>query len=108
VDGYRRAWGIDAPGLARHEGRSEREAKRKEPAIRPIEGREAKAASECSRPERRSARPERRRAGHTEGLLSPQPTKDLRQRRAWQAAQTSIERFRERTHGRDDREREAG
>jgi ATP-dependent exoDNAse (exonuclease V) alpha subunit len=61
VDGYRRAWGIDAPGLARHEGRSEREAKRKEPAIRPVEGREAKAASECSRPERRSARPERRR-----------------------------------------------
>jgi hypothetical protein len=29
-------------------------------------------------------------------------------RRAWQAARTTIERFRERTHRRDDREREAG
>jgi len=41
-------------------------------------------------------------------LLGPQPTEDRRQRRAWQAARTTVERFRERIHGRDDRERDAG
>jgi hypothetical protein len=43
-----------------------------------------------------------------EELLGPQPTEDLRQRRAWQAARTTIERYRERTGSRDGREREAG
>jgi hypothetical protein len=130
VDGYRRAWGIDPPGLAKHEG-GEREEVRKEPAgmlaedrqAKPtsereevskepdaravVEDREAKPTKEQARQERRSARHERR-AGRAEELLGPQPTKDLRQRRAWQAARTTIERFRERTHSRDDREREAG
>jgi hypothetical protein len=108
VDGYRRAWDIDRPGLAKHEGRSEREEERREPAgTAPVEDREAKPASERSRPGRRPARSERR-DGRAEGLLGPQPTEDLRQRRAWQAARTTIERYRERTHSRDGREREAG
>jgi hypothetical protein len=131
VDGYRRAWGIDKPGLAKHEGRSEREevskeragtsaedrqakptSKREEVSKEPdgravVEDREAKPSKEQEAQERRSARRERR-AGRAEELLGPQPTGDLRQRRAWQAARTTIERFRERTHSRDDREREAG
>jgi hypothetical protein len=41
-------------------------------------------------------------------LLGPEPTGDLRQRRAWQAARTAVARLRERTHVRDDREGEAG
>ncbi len=109
VDGYRRAYGLEQPGLAKHEGRSEREEVRKEPAG-PVEDREARPGSDRTRQERRSAR-HQRRAGREDqfaGLLGPQPTQDLRQRRAWQAACTTIERFRERTHGRDDREREAG
>ncbi len=130
VDGYRRAWGIDQPGLAKHEG-GEREEVRKEPAgmlaedrqAKPtsereevskeadaraaVEDREAKPTKEQVKQERRSASHERR-AGRAEELLGPQPTEDLRQRRAWQAARTTIERFRERTHSRDDREREAG
>jgi hypothetical protein len=116
--------------LAKHEERSEREEVRKEPAGGPVEDREAKPTSErevSKEPDaraavedregalpkgradqgRRSARHERR-AGRAEELLGPQPTEDLRQRRAWQAARTTIERFRERTHSRDDREREAG
>jgi hypothetical protein len=36
------------------------------------------------------------------------PNEDLGQRRAWQAARTTIERFHERTHSRDNHEREAG
>jgi conjugative relaxase-like TrwC/TraI family protein len=107
VDGYRRAWGIEAPGVAKHEGWSEREEERKEPAGRPVEDREAKPGSDRTRQERRSARHERH-GGRAEELLGPQPTEDLRQRRAWQAARTTIERFRERTHSREDREREAG
>jgi conjugative relaxase-like TrwC/TraI family protein len=107
VDGYRRAWGIEAPGVAKHEGQSEREEERKEPAGRPVEDREARPTSERTRPERRSARPERP-AGRAEELLGPQPTEDLRQRRVWQAAWTTIERFHERTRGRADRERDAG
>jgi hypothetical protein len=133
VDGYRRAWGIEAPGLAKNAGGSEREEERKEPAGRPGEDREAtpsgkretrpeepvtratvedldreaKPGSDRTRQERRSARQERH-GGRAEELLGPQPTEDLRQRRAWQAAKTTIERFRERTHSRDDREREAG
>jgi conjugative relaxase-like TrwC/TraI family protein len=131
VDGYRRAWGIDKPGMAKHEGQSEREEVRKEPAGTSAADREAKATKERERvskdpdaraavedheikptrdhakQERRSARHERR-AGRTEELLGPQPSEDLRQRRAWQAARTTIERFRERTHSRDDHEREAG
>jgi conjugative relaxase-like TrwC/TraI family protein len=131
VDGYRRAWGIDRPGLAKHEGRSEQEEVPREPAGTSAEDREAKPTSEReevseepdaravvedrqaaptkeqARQERRSARPERR-AGRAEELLGPQPTEDLRQRRAWQAARTTIERFRERTHSRENREREAG
>jgi hypothetical protein len=108
VDGYRRAWGIDRPRLAKHEGGSEREEVRREPAgTAPVEDREARPTSERTRQERRSARPERR-AGRAEELLGPQPSEDLRQRRAWQAARTTIERFRERTHSRHDREREAG
>jgi conjugative relaxase-like TrwC/TraI family protein len=131
VDGYRRAWGIDRPGMAKHEGGSEREEVSKEPAgtsakdreAAPtseraqgseepdgravVEDREATPTSERTRPERRSARHERR-AGGAEELLGPQPSEDLRQRRAWQAARTTIERFRERTHSRDDHEREAG
>jgi conjugative relaxase-like TrwC/TraI family protein len=133
VDGYRRAWGIEAPGLAKHEGGSEREEERKESAGRPVEDREAKPRgeretrleepvtraavedrdreakpiSDRTQQERRSARHERQ-AGRAEELLGPQPTEDLRQRRAWQAARTTIERFRERTHSRADREREAG
>jgi len=131
VDGYRRAWGIDKPGMAKHEGQSEREEVRKEPAGTSAHDREAKPTKERERvskdpdapaavedheikptrdhakQERRSARHERR-AGRAEELLGPQPTEDLRQRRAWQAARTTIERFRERTHSRDDREREAG
>jgi conjugative relaxase-like TrwC/TraI family protein len=111
VDGYRRAWGIQAPELAKHDGRSEREEVRKEAAgTPPVEDREARPTSERTRPERRSARHQRRAARNDQlaGLLGPQPTEDLRQRRAWQAARTTIERFRERTHSRDDREREAG
>jgi hypothetical protein len=107
ADGYRRAWGIEAPGLAKHDGQSEREEVSKEPADRSVEDREASPVSGRTRPERRSARHERR-ADRAEELLGPQPTEDLRQRRAWQAARTTIERFRERTHHRDDREREAG
>jgi conjugative relaxase-like TrwC/TraI family protein len=131
VDGYRRAWGIDRPGLAKHEGGSEREEVPKEPAgtsaedrqATPIsareevskepdaravvEDRQATPIKEQAARERRSARQERR-AGGAEELLGPQPTKDLRQRRAWQAARTTIERFRERTHSREDHEREAG
>ncbi len=107
VDGYRRAWRIDRPGLAKHEGQTEREEVSQEPGGRPVEDREARPTSERTQPERRSARHERR-AGRAEELLGPQPTEDLRQRGAWQAARTTIERFRERTHGRDDREREAG
>ncbi len=131
VDGYRRAWGIDKPGMAKHEGQSEREEVRKEPAGTSVQDREAKPTKERERvskepdaraavedheikptrdhakQERRSARHERR-AGRTEELLGPQPTEDLRQRRAWQAARTTIERFHERTHSRDDHEREAG
>jgi conjugative relaxase-like TrwC/TraI family protein len=130
VDGYRRAWGIGRPGLAKHE-RGEREEVRKEPAgmlaedrqAKPtsereevskeadaraaVEDREAEPTKEQAKQERRSARHERR-AGRTEELLGPQPTEDLRQRRAWQTARTTIERFREWTHSRDDREREAG
>jgi hypothetical protein len=93
--------------MAKHEGRSEREEGRKEPAGRPAEDRQAKPASERGQPERRSAQ-DGRRAGRAEELLGPQPTQDLRQRRAWQAARTTIERFRERTHRRAEREREAG
>jgi conjugative relaxase-like TrwC/TraI family protein len=108
VDGYRRAWGIDRPGLAKHAGRSERQEVPKEPGgPAPAEDREAKPTNERTRQERRSARHERR-AGRAEELLGPQPTGDLRQRRAWQAARTTIERFRERTHTRGDHEREAG
>jgi conjugative relaxase-like TrwC/TraI family protein len=107
VDGYRRAWGIDRPGMAKHEGQSEREQVSKEPDGRVVEDREAKTTKEQAKQERRSARHERR-AGRDEELLGPQPTEDLRQRRAWQAARTTIERFRERIHCRDDREREAG
>jgi hypothetical protein len=107
VDGYRRAWSIDRPGMAKHEEGSEREEERKEPAGRPVEDREAKPGSDRTRQERRSARHERQ-AARAKELLGPQPTEDLRQRRAWQAARTTIERFRERTHSRDDREREAG
>jgi hypothetical protein len=107
VDGYRRAWGIDRPGMAKHEGRSEREEVPKEPAGMLAEDREAKPTKEQAKQERRSARHERR-AGRAEELLGPQPTEDLRQRRAWQAVRTTIERFRERTHSRDDHEREAG
>jgi hypothetical protein len=107
VDGYRRAYGLEAPGLAKHEGQREREEERKEPAGRPIEDREAKLASQRSRQKRQPVRPERR-AGRVEELLGPQPTEDLRQRRVWQAARTTIERFRERTHSRGDHEREAG
>jgi hypothetical protein len=131
VDGYRRAWGIDKSGLAKHEGRSdreevpkefagssvedrqakptsEREQVSKEPDTRAVvEDRQAKPTKEQARQERRSARHERR-AGRAEELLGPQPTEDLRQRRAWQAARTTIERFRERTHSRDGHEREAG
>jgi hypothetical protein len=108
VDGYRRAWGIQAPGLAKHAGQSEREEARKEPArTAPAEDRKAKPTSDRTQHERRSARPERR-SGRAEELLGPQPTEDLRQRRAWQAARTTIERFRERTHSREDHEREAG
>jgi conjugative relaxase-like TrwC/TraI family protein len=131
VDGYRRAWGIEAPGLAKPEGGSEREEERKEPAGRPVEDREAtpsgeraarpeepvtratvedreaKPGRDQTRQERRSARHERH-GGRAEELLGPQPTEDLRQRRAWQAARTTIERFRERTHSRDGHEREAG
>jgi conjugative relaxase-like TrwC/TraI family protein len=108
VDGYRHAWGIDTPRVAKHKGQSEREEVSKEPAgTAPIQDREATPTSDRTRPERRSARNERR-AGRAEELLGPQPTADLRQRRVWQAARTTIERFRERTHSRDDREREAG
>jgi ATP-dependent exoDNAse (exonuclease V) alpha subunit len=128
VDGYRRAWGIEAPGMAKHEGQSEREEEREESAGQPVgdreakpgneretrpeeaetrAGREAKPTSDRIQQERRSARRERH-GGRAEELLGPQPTEDLRQRRAWQAAQTTIERFRERTHSREDREREAG
>jgi hypothetical protein len=131
VDGYQRAWGIDRPGLAKHEGQSEREEERKEPVgtsagdreAKPTSGREevhterdaravvgdrqAKPTTAQARQERRSARHERQ-AARAEELLGPQPTEDLRQRRAWQAARTTIERFRERTHSRNDREREAG
>jgi conjugative relaxase-like TrwC/TraI family protein len=106
VDGYRRAWGIDRPGMAKHEG-GEREEVPKEPAGMLAEDREAKPTKERAKQERRSARPERR-AGRAEELLGPQPTEDLRQRRAWQAARTTIDLFRERTHSSDDHEREAG
>ncbi len=111
VDGYRRAYGIEQPGLAKHEGQSEREEVRKEPAgPAPVEDREARPTSDRTQQERRPARHERQagREDQLGGLLGPQPTEDLRQRRAWRAARTTIERFRERTHGRDDREREAG
>jgi conjugative relaxase-like TrwC/TraI family protein len=131
VDGYRRAWGIDQPGMAKHKGGSEQEEVPKESAGSSVEDREARPTSERAqvskepdgravvedrqakptkeqvRRERRSARHERR-AGGAEELLGPQPTEDLRQRRAWQAARTTIERFRERTHSREDHEREAG
>ncbi len=110
VDGYRRAWGIEALRLAKHPEQSEREEVSKEPAGMSVEDREATPTSERTRQERRLARHERL-AGRNEqlaGLLGPQPTEDLRQRRAWQAARTTIERFRERTHSRTDREREAG
>ncbi len=119
--------------MAKHEERSEREEERKESAGRSVEDRqakpsgkretrpeepdtraavedrdrEAKPTSDRTRQERRSARHERQ-AAPAEELLGPQPTEDLRQRRAWQAARTTIERYRERTHSRDDREREAG
>jgi hypothetical protein len=107
VDGYRRAWGIHRPGMAKHEERNEREEVRKERAGAPVEDREGAPPKGRTEQERRSARYERR-AGRTEELLGPQPTEDLRQRRAWQAARTTIERFRERTHSRDDHECEAG
>jgi hypothetical protein len=108
VDGYRRAWGIERLGLAKHEERSEREEERKERAgTAPVEDRQASPTSKRSRPERRPARCERR-AGRAEELLGSQPTADLPQRRAWQAARTTIERYRERNHSRDGREREAG
>jgi conjugative relaxase-like TrwC/TraI family protein len=106
VDGYRRAYGINRPALAKHAGQTEREEKLKEPAGL-VEERQARPGSERTRPEQRAPQGERR-TGRVEELLGPQPTQDLRQRRAWQAARTTIERFRERTHGRDDREREAG
>jgi hypothetical protein len=108
VDGYRRAWGIDPPGSAKHEARSEREEKPKEHAgTTPVEDRQASPNSKRNRPKRRPARTERR-AVRAEELLGPQPTENLPQRRAWQAARTTIERYRERTHGRDGHEREAG
>jgi hypothetical protein len=108
VDSYRRAWGIERPGSAKHEERSEREEEHKEHAgTAPVEDRQASPTSRRSRPERRPARCERR-AVRAEELLGPQPTEDLRQRRAWQAARTTIERYRERTRSRDGREREAG
>ena len=108
MDGYRRAWGIERPGLAKHEERSEREEERKEHAgTAPVEDRQASPTSRRGWPERRPARCERR-AVRAEELLGPQPTEDLPQRRAWQAARTTIERYRERTHSRDGREREAG
>jgi hypothetical protein len=59
-------------------------------------------------------RPARGRSCHGERddrlaeLLGPEPTGDLRQRWAWQAARTAVARLRERTHIRDDRKREAG
>jgi hypothetical protein len=111
VDGYRRAHGIDRPGLAKHEGQRKREELPKEAdGSAPVQDPEARPTSERTRPERRSARHERQagRDDRLAGLLGPQPTEDLRQRRAWKAARTTIERFRERTHERDDREREAG
>jgi hypothetical protein len=110
VDDYRRAWGIDRPGVAKHEGRSGREEVPKELAGWTVEDREVRPTSERTRPERRSARHERRagRDDQLAGLLGAQPTKDLRQRRAWQAVRTTIERFRERTHSRADHERDAG
>jgi conjugative relaxase-like TrwC/TraI family protein len=76
VDGYRRAWGIDPPGSAKHEAWSEREEERKEHAgTTPVEDRQASPTSKRSRPERRPARTERR-AVRAEELLGPQPTRD--------------------------------
>jgi hypothetical protein len=110
VDGYRRGYGIEQSRLAKHEGRKERE----EPAgAAPAENREERQGQPTSDPVQRqgqAARHDRRVRpdDRVAELLGPQPTEDLRQRRAWQVARTTIERFRERTHGRYDLEREAG
>jgi hypothetical protein len=104
VDGYRRGYGIEQAKPAKHEGGSERD----EPAgVAPVEDRGTRPTSDRTQRERRPARHDRR-ADRVAELLGPQPTEDLRQRRAWQAARTTVERFRERIHGRDDRERDAG
>jgi conjugative relaxase-like TrwC/TraI family protein len=107
VDGYRRGYGIEPARLAKHEGQSEREVPKEPGGPAPVEDRQPRLGSAQTPPEQRSARHERQ-AGRAEQLLGPQPTEDLRQRRAWQAARTTIDRFRERTHGRDGHEREAG
>jgi hypothetical protein len=110
VDGYRRAWGIEQARSAKHEGQGEREAPAGTAPVEDREDRQARPTSDPARQQRRPARHNRRahRDDRVAELLGPQPTEDLRQRRAWQAARTTVERFRERIHGRDDRERDAG
>ncbi len=100
VDGYRRAYGIRGLRRAEHEGRAGTAGDRGE---RPPGGQ--------ARAERRQARGRGRQAERDDRLtelLGPEPTRDLRQRRAWQAARTTVERLRDRSHDRGDRDREAG
>jgi hypothetical protein len=111
VDCYRRGYGIDRARLAKHEGRGEREEPAGVAVAEDREDRQARPTSDSIQQDRRPARHDRR-AGRDDDrigeLLGPQPTGDLRQRRAWRGARTTIERFHERTHSRDDRERDAG
>jgi conjugative relaxase-like TrwC/TraI family protein len=113
VDGYRRGYGIEQARSAKHEERGERGEAAGVAAVEEREDREDRRdrqSSDLAGQQRRAARHDRRagRDDRVAELLGPQPTEDLRQRRAWRAARTTVERFRERIHGRDDRERDAG
>ncbi len=110
VDGYRRGYGIEQARSAKHEERSAREEPAGAAPVEERENRQTRSTSDPAEQQRRPARHDRRarRDDRVAELLGPQPTDDLRQRRAWQAARTTVDRFRERTHSRDDRERDAG
>ncbi|HEV8653848.1 MAG TPA: hypothetical protein VG276_31735, partial [Actinomycetes bacterium] len=100
VDGYRRAYGIDKSRQAEHEGRAEPAAALSE---RPVGGQPGVAS-----PLPRNQGHHVKRDDRLAELLGPEPRGDLRQRRAWQAARSTVERLPARVRGRDDCEREAG
>jgi hypothetical protein len=99
VDGYRRAYGIPASRRAEHGWGVGR--------VQELDGYPTRGHGRVQR-RQAGGRGQAERGDQLTGLLGPEPTGDLRQRRAWLAARTAVARLRERTHDRSDREREAG